>query len=68
MVRDTRCTTCWLERGDHDRACWQQQLHEQKMDIIKKLAKMKKKHQGDDFPARIAKSTIEAAMEIVRKA
>lgn len=65
---DARCTTCGMERGDHDRACWNQQLHEQKMTIIKKLADLKKKQHGADFVARLRKSTIDAAMEIVREA
>jgi len=64
----TRCTTCGMEQGDHDRACWQQQLHEQKMDIIRKLADLKKRMVGDDFVDRLRKSTLEVAMEIVRQA
>lgn len=57
-----------MEGGEHDRACWQQQLHEQKMDIIKKLADLKKRMAGEDFVARLRKSTLDVAMEIVRQA
>jgi hypothetical protein len=57
-----------MEQGDHDRACWQQQLHEQKMDIIRKLADLKKRMVGDDFVDRLRKSTLDVAMEIVRQA
>jgi len=68
MVNGIRCTTCGMEQGDHDRACWQQQLHEQKMDIIRKLADLKKRMPGEDFVARLRKSTLDVAMEIVRQA
>ncbi len=62
-----KCKTCGMERGDHDRACVREQLHAQKLGILKKLVEHKKKYRGDDFAMRIAKSVIEEAMTIVRE-
>lgn len=63
-----KCATCGMPDGNHDRACWQQQLHEQKMRIIKKLAEMRKQYESGGSYAWPAKCTIDAAMEIVREA
>lgn len=39
-----KCETCGMERGEHDRACWEQQLHAQKMRIVKRLVEVKKQY------------------------
>lgn len=39
-----KCKTCGMQRGEHDRACWEQQLHEQKMKIVKRLVEVKKQY------------------------
>lgn len=33
-----------MQDGNHDRACWQQQLHDQKVRIVKRLAEVKKQY------------------------
>lgn len=65
---DARCKTCGMQRGEHDRACVNEQLHGQKLKIIKKLADLKKKHRSGLFLDRVVKSTIDAMIQIVQEA
>lgn len=60
-----KCKTCGMEDGNHDRACWQQQLHEQKMRIIMKMVEIKRKHPGEDPSDKLVRSTIEQVQDIV---
>lgn len=39
-----KCETCGMQDGNHDRACIQQQLHDQKMRIVKRLVEAKKQY------------------------
>jgi len=43
-----KCETCGMNDGNHDRACIVQQLHDQKIRIMKKLAGVKKQYEGGD--------------------
>lgn len=63
-----KCETCGMERGEHDRACIQEQLHAQKLRIIKQLGAVKRKHGDGDFMDRLINSTMDHVMKIVREA
>jgi hypothetical protein len=58
-----------MQRGEHDRACVQEQLHDQKMKIIKDLLRLKRSFTASaDFPSRIAASTVDKVIELVKEA
>lgn len=64
-----KCERCGMERGEHDRACVQEQLHDQKMKIIKDLLRLKRSFMtSDDFPSRIAASTVTKIIDLVKEA
>lgn len=67
-----KCKTCGMQDGNHDRACWEQQLHEQKMGIIKKLAGWKKEYAEDTTrqPAinSLCSTIIDKAITLVQEA
>lgn len=62
-----RCPTCGMQRGEHDRACVNEQLHRQKLEIVKKLVEERKNHADNSFPSRMVKSTLERAIKIVQE-
>lgn len=61
-----KCKTCGMERGEHDRACVQEQLHSQKLAIIKKLARLKGR--SSDFPTRLFNAGVDRAIKTVQEA
>lgn len=68
MDKDARCKTCSMQRGEHDRACVQEQLFQQKLAIVKKLVALRRRRWLGDFATRIAKEAINLAIETAKEA
>jgi hypothetical protein len=68
MDMDARCKTCGMQRGEHDRACVNEQLHALRMRIVKRLVAWRTQY---EVPATeintICKTTVDTAIRMVRE-
>jgi hypothetical protein len=50
MDMEARCKTCGMQRGEHDRACVNEQLHALRMRIVKRLVAWRTQYETPPLP------------------
>jgi hypothetical protein len=70
---EARCKTCGMQRGEHDRACVNEQLHALKMRIVKRLVAWRTQYESAPLPEgqldfnAVCKTAVDSAIRFVRE-
>ena len=66
-----KCKTCAMEGGDHDSACWREQIHAVRMRIVKRMVAWRTQYEtptpGPIDLNAVCKAVVDSAIKMVQE-
>lgn len=71
MDTEARCKTCGMQRGEHDRACVNEQLHDLRVRLVKRMVAWRTQYEAPtpgpiDLNA-VCKAVVDSAIKMVQE-